>query len=407
MRRATLVVAAILVAACTAPTAPIGLRRQAILNGDLDRDDPSVVMLWVDGLCTGSVIGAQHVLTARHCIEGLDVGGIEIYSGFDPLSGDGEALALAGDVADARLPPDAEADLGMLITSVDLGLDPLSFSRDEDDPQIGSEVRAVGYGQYTDDDGDDRKREGSGWVDDHWGSVFLTTANTCFGDSGGPAFDLGGTIVGVTSGGTEEQCSAGQDIYTTVGYYSDWIDTELGNEVPEPEPLGETGDPCEDGRDCDGRMCLIGLDDYQYCTEECEVGTCPDRFVCVRIDGDDWCAREEDVDPGGDGDADVDTDSDTDADADTDSDADDDSDADVDADDDSDADVDADDDADADNDTDTDGDSDGDDGDDDGSGYQRGGCACSSAPRTSARWRTPAGGLIACALAAFRRSRRH
>ncbi len=282
-------------------TRGVGSRRAAILNGLPNPGDPSVVFLVVgDGMCTGSVIDPFVILTARHCVAGIDPLTVEVFTGADPLRGDGDLVAWRGQIVDSAVPSD-EGDIAVLMSGVELGLAALPYSNDLTNPAIGNAVIAIGYGQGDDYGGEGTKRRGQGTVQDVFLDGFLTTAVTCFGDSGGPIFDQAGTIVGVVSAGTADTCSSGQDFDVNVGYYADFLDDAIGLPDPEPDPdpqpdpdprpdpdpgLGILGDACSEAAECASNACVVG---DGYCTEPCAGDECPDGYECRGASGELFC----------------------------------------------------------------------------------------------------------------------
>lgn len=295
----------------------VGVARSPILNGEANPGDPSIVYLLVgNGACTGSVIDPYVILTARHCLQGVSPSYVEVYTGANPSWGDGRQLAFAGDIFTSDVPDD-DGDITILRSNVDLGVDPLPYSHDLTNPGTGDTIVAIGYGQGTDVGDEGPKRRGEGIVEEVFLDAFLTTAVTCFGDSGGPIFDQGGTIVGVVSAGTQNSCSAGQDLDVNVGYYADWLDGFVGlpdpdpepdpDPVPDPEPdpvpdpdpvVGALGDPCTDASECASNACVTG---GGYCTESCAGDSCPDGYECRGVSNEFYCVVQDDSGGGGGG----------------------------------------------------------------------------------------------------------
>lgn len=205
------------------------LDEQFIVGGELDTGDPAVVaFVPVDsqgqilGLCTGTLIEPSVILTAAHCVDpavtGLEPGTFTMaaYFGSDLTAVDPffvevrfadqiaihpawDPVSLANDIALAHLEEASTvAPLPINIVSVD--------------PLIGQAVRLVGFGRVggrPEVDGSGIKRQTTTALSetDPTRMAFVDAdRNTCFGDSGGPAFmtiDGAEVVVGVTSFGDE------------------------------------------------------------------------------------------------------------------------------------------------------------------------------------------------------------
>jgi trypsin len=198
---------------------------------------PTVVAIVVAGgqrgLCTGTLVAPDLVLTAAHCVSPATLG----YDSQEELTAETQVIVgrldlrrSGGRIIDAEktipLPTFAgpsDADIGLIrlpgritdITPSPINLDPAAAP-------IGVEVAMVGYGLTSSEDQSSagtemvlaRKpsiscasQQGSGASD----ATFLCFSQTdgtgkCSGDSGGPSFaDIGGrpTVVGVTSYGDQ------------------------------------------------------------------------------------------------------------------------------------------------------------------------------------------------------------
>lgn len=332
----------ILLCGCGQDSLSVELRGSAILDGDLDHGDPSIVYLSMgNSACTGSVIDPRVVLTAKHCVEGVDASWVEVYSGDNPYGGGGRTIASAGDIVDIQVFDDGWSiegvDIALLIAGSDMGAAPVPYLRDENLPNAGDLVEAAGYGQSDDWNAPDgNKRRGSGSIMENQGVELVTTPITCYGDSGGPLFDAQGVVIGITSRGTQEACSAGDDIYTNVGHFADWIagfvtspapmpgddpvdpgagedpvdpgaggdpgpDPGAGDDpgtdpgpAPDPgdDPGADPGDPgpiddgagfgdaCSEGEQCSSNACVALPDGEGYCTQSCSADACPYGFSC-------------------------------------------------------------------------------------------------------------------------------
>jgi len=184
-------------------------------------DDPAVVPVEIDGgLCTGTFLAPDLVLTAGHCVTAA--GGT---AGGAPIAG-------------AEVHPDA--DLAVLfVDPADRAVHPWSDASSE----AVAEVRVLGYGQTAFGDPDSagvlhevtlpvRSRTADHLV------VGDPAENTCQGDSGGPAF-ADGAIVAVVSFG-DVGCT-GDARLARLDAHAGWL-----ADFAAPEPTGccsASGDP--------------------------------------------------------------------------------------------------------------------------------------------------------------------
>ncbi len=180
--------------------------------------------------CTGTVVAKRLVVTAAHCLDGVRASNIRFVLGPNasaPQAQLGVARAIAHPQYDARR---ITNDIGVLVLSSDAPVAPIALNDAMSSSWVGRTLTFVGYGATNGVTG-----RGGGVkraVDIAVSQVGSTqfsyadrTKNTCFGDSGGPAFarDAAGalTLVGVTSYGDQTCSRYGVD--TRVDVYRSFI----------------------------------------------------------------------------------------------------------------------------------------------------------------------------------------
>lgn len=177
------------------------------------------------GLCTGTVIGPTHVLTAGHCItSSLISGSVSTAAGSVPLRA---AYRHPGYLESPELGA-VFNDVAVVETVAPLNLPALALIASQE-PPAESSIGIWGYG--LDEDGNlGTLKTGTmtlSWVSpNHLAAVFDNMSNTCQGDSGGPAttalVDENGAvvavgIVGITSTGSNADCSQGDlSLFTNI-----------------------------------------------------------------------------------------------------------------------------------------------------------------------------------------------
>lgn len=259
-RVSSLVAVAFTASACTAEVVdsdpapePIGSVQQPIQGGSVDEGDPAVVGVALTNdsgriykTCSGSLIAPNLVLTAQHCVANTP----KSVSCGSAIFGDAAAPAhvlvttdpwmwhkdtVWHGVESVRVPPGFPAvcgrDVALIILDEPLRIDPLT-PRLDDTLRVGQRYDAIGYGRTsegTSDGGTRRKREGltvacvpgdcdAGHV---VGGEWRGSAGICSGDSGGPAIDASGRIIGVTSRGPS---GCDDPIYGGLAPWSGWLE---------------------------------------------------------------------------------------------------------------------------------------------------------------------------------------
>jgi MYXO-CTERM domain-containing protein len=315
----------------------VGNASGAIKGGYLDDKDTGVVGVglfqqgYLIGICTGSLIAPNVVLTAHHCVadvvnEDPQLGIVCSKTSFGPNYG-ATGLAVTtkstmGDSKSAAYHKVTEVitqagtnllcgnDQAILILAENLEPAEAKVLVPRVDSEIAKkdEYYAVGYGATQDDQsgtGSGTRRRRDKLLVDCPGAEcpnylkssitpveFVGDQGICQGDSGGPAIDLQDRVIGITSRGGAG-CTT--PVYSEVFGVGQWVKetTAHGAEVGGYEaPAWTTGFPtdpafnfpiggaCTQPSDCESNSCIAdGV--ATYCTRPCnDVGTCPDGYTC-------------------------------------------------------------------------------------------------------------------------------
>jgi S1-C subfamily serine protease len=242
----------------------LGSLEAPIEDGEVDREHSAVLAVVTSsrsnlGLCSGSLIAPNLVLTAQHCVADTPDGD-QVVCGESEFGGVHPAAEIVVSpntvVGQARrffpvqrveVPPGDGGLCGQDIALLILGgefsetqLPPLAPRLDEPS-RTGELYAAIGFGNggETDQAGVRRIRESLAVVcgEQECPSVsfldskeFVGAEAVCSGDSGGPALDSGKRVFGVVSRGAE---SCGAAIYSAVTPWAGWI-REIAQDAWEP-----------------------------------------------------------------------------------------------------------------------------------------------------------------------------
>lgn len=315
----------------TMPPLRFGSVNGAISGGQNDDTSSAVVGIatlggWGFGICSGTLIAPNLVLTARHCVAPVlneaPNGGVDcskttfgttyasesLYFTTDPvMNRQGnywaarevrvpESTSFCGnDVALVILASPVPANIATpIVPRVD------ELVHDGTDGAQADIYSAVGYGEAGDGAGGSgrrRRRDGltafcmgnncpfySSATETEW----MGETGVCSGDSGGPAIDAAGRVIGIASRGS---AGCGYPVYGGVATWADFVKqagkdaATIGQYVVAPWALGLSTDPlyghaiglpCEDEAECTSGICYKGV-----CSRLCKPeAPCGNPFVC-------------------------------------------------------------------------------------------------------------------------------
>ena len=319
--------AAALLCACGESPTPVGkLAREqiqqdsaAIMGGEVDGDTKgaiglarNVLDLYFFGHCSGSLIAPNVVLTAQHCVSIIEdenqAGGVVCGQTDFGATASGQALRVTVETVrpqvdgpafykgtgPVRAAPGTDNlcgfDVALLILEgkgIGATVATPLVPRIDGPPAIGDSYSAVGYGLTAPEGGSSGTRmridgnevtclgEDCGAKSSVKSSEWRGTAPTCKGDSGGPAIDSEGRVMGVLSRGPTGCLSS---VYGNVSAWKQFlIDTTLeAAELAEIDPpyWAVTGtsvppEPAQPNEDC--------------------IGVCVEGYACARSAGERIC----------------------------------------------------------------------------------------------------------------------
>jgi V8-like Glu-specific endopeptidase len=310
---------ATLVVACGAPAPGETTQNttQPIAGGTLDTTHTAVfeeITRWTNTVstCTASLIAPNVLLTARHCIAASNTENVVCARSMFGDTVPGSSTLVTGDAVphetstyyhgnDVRVPSDSTSmcgyDVALIILSKPVPASQVTpiIPRIDRPPEAGESYTAVGYGV----DAQGQQNPGrmvldnlsvqcvSGDCQNEFGvasTEFMGDTGICSGDSGGPALDADGKIIGVVSRGSSP-CAT--PIYSQVAPWRDFITQTVldaaaagGYRAPFwaysgssdlPDGLGAEGASCSDPSQCGpGLVCYYeGNPSNAKCTAVC------------------------------------------------------------------------------------------------------------------------------------------
>jgi uncharacterized protein (TIGR03382 family) len=305
----------------TAP-AVAGTISQPILGGTQATPGqfPSVVAVEAGGgLCTGTLIDKEWVLTAAHCVQNISLSTIKVHFGTININQSvGKVVTASMAIAKPTFSESAlgKNDIGLIKLSQPVtDITPAAVNLVADKAPVGIAVTMVGFGatganqtgsigvEYVVQQTSVACSSFTGSDADLLCFSQVSGKGKCNGDSGGPSFAMiDGKLsqVGITSFGDQSCTMFGADTRTDaerafILQYIPQLECTTDADCPDgktcflkkciAQPFSPTGlgATCTGNQDCDSGSCATA-DNESKCTMACTVGdatSCPDGLECL------------------------------------------------------------------------------------------------------------------------------